>query len=82
MTGEDKYLSDRKARIQSLEKDVRAKTIGNNASLNDNKKEDKPGSELYGALENQWNQRKSQLLDTRKRVADLELRKLNKLSGD
>ena len=78
MTGEDQYLSDRKARIQALENDVRAKAIGNLASVDRiPKQESKNGSELFKALENQWNQRKEQLLDNRKRIADLQL-KVNK----
>lgn len=79
MTGEDQYLSDRKARIQALENDVRAKTIGKMTSLDEAPKlESKSGTDLYRALENQWNQRKEELLDTRKRIGDLQMKKVNK----
>jgi len=81
MTGEDQYLSDRKARIQALENDVRAKTIGKMASVEEVPKQDsKSGSDLYRALENQWNQRKEQLMDTRKRIGELQVRKGTKTS--
>lgn len=76
MTGEDQYLSDRKARIQALENDVRAKTIGKMASIDTVPQHDsKSGTDLYRALENQWNQRKEQLMDTRKRIGDLQMKK-------
>jgi hypothetical protein len=76
MTGEDQYLSDRKARIQALENDVRAKTIGKMASMDEAPKQDsKSGSDLYRALENQWSVRKDQLMDTRKRIGHLQTRK-------
>lgn len=79
MTGEDQYLSDRKARIQALENDVRAKTIGKMASLDQTAKQDsKSGTDLYRALENQWNQRKEELLDTRKRIGHLQMKKESK----
>jgi hypothetical protein len=35
----------------------------------------KSGPDLYSALENQWNQRKEQLMDTRKRIGELQVKK-------
>lgn len=78
MTGEDQYLSDRKARIQALENDVRAKPIGRKASIeNIESQQDlkKTGSDMYHTLENQWDQRKNDLLNTRKQIGELQITK-------